>query len=175
MSNHPIFIDNVAFAKKNERLVGSLTLADCPRLAELLQDATKNVQSINNGAGLISYTLQGETNSIGQHYLHLTLNASLTTACQRCLQDMPLELMLSFDYLIDEISDTEVGEGDIDGSDDVDLQEASQTMDIITLIEDEIIMAMPIAPIHAEGCGVIVSQSGEKPNPFAVLKGLIKP
>lgn len=90
MSNHPIFIDNVAFAKKNERLVGSLTLADCPRLAELLQDATKNVQSINNGAGLISYTLQGETNSIGQHYLHLTLNASLTTACQRCLQDMPL-------------------------------------------------------------------------------------
>lgn len=175
MSNHPIFIDNVAFAKKNEHLVGSLTLADCPRLAELLQGASKNVQSENNGAGLISYTLQGETNSIGQHHLHLALKANLTTACQRCLQDMPLELTLNFNYLIGEVSDTNVEEGNIDGSDDVDLQEASQTMDIITLIEDEIIMAMPIAPIHAEDCGAIVSQSGEKPNPFAVLKGLIKP
>ena len=175
MSTHPIFIDNVAFAKKNERLVGSLKLADCPRLFELLADATKNGQSKSSDTGLISYVLQGNTDAVGQHYLHLTLKVKLVTTCQRCLNDMPLELALDFNYLIGEVSDIEVEDGDIDGSDDIDLQQASPNMDILALIEDEIIMAMPIAPIHEEDCGTIVSQSGEKPNPFAVLKGLIKP
>ncbi|HYN54532.1 MAG TPA: DUF177 domain-containing protein [Methylotenera sp.] len=174
MSNHPIFIDNVAFAKKNERLVGSLTLAGCPRLFELLQDATKNAQSKNNDAGSISYTLQGKTDAVGQCYLHLSLTTNLVATCQRCLSDMPLKLALNFNYLIGDISDIDVEAGDIDGSDDIDLQQASPTMDIIALIEDEIIMAMPIAPIHEVDCGAIISQSGEKPNPFAVLKGLIK-
>ncbi len=175
MSNHPIFIDNVAFAKKNEHLAGKLTLADCPRLSELLKDTTKNVQSTNSNVDSISYTLQGKTDAVGQHYLHLTLAAKLTTTCQRCLSEMPLKLTLSFNYLIGEISDIDVEASDIDGSDDIDLQQASQNMDIIALIEDEIIMAMPIAPIHEIDCGAIISQSGEKPNPFAVLKGLIKP
>jgi uncharacterized protein len=48
-------------------------------------------------------------------------------------------------------------------------------MDVVQLIEDEIIMALPIAPTHEQNCGPQVMQSGEKPNPFAVLKGLIKP
>ncbi len=175
MSNHPIFIDNVAFAKKNEHLAGELTLADCPRLSELLKDTTKNVQPKNADADSISYTLQGKTDAVGQHYLHLTLAANLITTCQRCLNDVPLKLALNFNYLIGEMSDIDVGASDIDDRDDIDLQQASQNMDIIALIEDEIIMAMPIAPIHEVDCGAIIGQSGEKPNPFAVLKGLIKP
>ena len=175
MSTHPIFIDNVAFAKKNERLVGSLKLTDCPRLFELLEDATKNEQSKSSDTTLISYVLQGNTDAAGQHHLHLALKVTLVTTCQRCLNDMPLELALNFNYLIGEVSDIELEDGDIDGSDDIDLQQASPNMDIIALIEDEIIMAMPIAPIHEKDCGAIVSQSGEKQNPFAVLKGLIKP
>jgi uncharacterized protein len=47
-------------------------------------------------------------------------------------------------------------------------------MDVIALIEDELIMAMPIAPTHNHDCVKLVTQSGEKPNPFAVLKDLVK-
>jgi uncharacterized protein len=47
-------------------------------------------------------------------------------------------------------------------------------MDLQKLIEDEIIMATPIAPTHEGHCAQGTMQSGEKPNPFAVLKGLIK-
>ena len=175
MSNHPILIDNIAFAKKNERLAGSLSLAECPRLFELLKDSPSNVQPKYSNADLISYTLQGQTDAVGQHYLHLALTTNLATTCQRCLNEMPLKLALNFNYLIAEISDMAVEDGNIHSPDDVDLQQASPVMDIIALIEDEIIMAMPIAPIHEEDCGALVSQSGEKPNPFAVLKGLIKP
>ena len=63
---------------------------------------------------------------------------------------------------------------DVDNSDDYDLQQANKAMDLTALIEDEIIMAMPIAPMHEGACSEATMQSGEKLNPFAVLKGLIK-
>ncbi len=173
MTNQTFFIDNVSFAKKNERLTGELSLTDCPRLNELLVHSAENSHSNNRPAGTISYQLQGKTDAAGQHLLDLSITTNLTTTCQRCLNEMPLKLSLKFNYLIGDVSDVEIEAGDID-SDEVDMQQSSQAMDMIALIEDEIIMAMPIAPIHNEDCGEIITQSGDKPNPFAVLKGLIK-
>jgi uncharacterized protein len=171
MSKPPLFIDNIAFAKKNERLAGELSLEDCARLDELLQSSTDAKVS---RTGLISYVLQGKTDAAGQHILHLSIACKLTTSCQRCLNSMPLSLNLNFNYLIGEVSDTDVDAVDIDNSDDYDLQQANKVMNLIALIEDEIIMAMPIAPMHEEGCAEMITQSGAKPNPFAVLKDLIK-
>lgn len=175
MSTHPLFIDNLAFAKKNERLEGVLSASDCPRLLELLQaDLADGALKSGQDAIAIHYILQGSTEGVGQHYLRLIISAKLVVACQRCLNEMPITLKLTYNYLIGESAADDAEVGDIE-SDDVDLQEASQTMDIVKLIEDEVIMAMPIAPTHDEDCGAGVMQSGEKPNPFAVLKGLIKP
>jgi uncharacterized protein len=171
MSKQTLLIDNIAFAKKNERLAGELSLEDCPRLDELLQSSTDSKVS---HTGLISYVLQGKVDAVGQHILQLSIACKLATSCQRCLNAMPLNLNLNFYYLIGEVSDTDVEAVDVDNSDEYDLQQANKTMDLIALIEDEIIMAMPIAPMHEEGCTEAAMQSGEKPNPFAVLKGLIK-
>ncbi|MEQ1487314.1 MAG: DUF177 domain-containing protein [Methylotenera sp.] len=170
MNTPPLFIDNLAFSKKNERLAGTLSLTDCQRLNELLQSAQNN----SGAADQISYILQGKTDVAGQHLLLLSISANLMTTCQRCLNEMPLNFNLKFKYLIGDVSDTDVEVLDIDNNDDYDLQQASQTMDLIALIEDEIIMAMPIAPAHNNDCGTLATQSGEKPNPFAVLKGFIK-
>ena len=169
-----LLIDNIAFSKKNERIEGELSLQDCPRLEELMQSTNLTNPTKINHTGLISYVLQGKTDAAGQHVLQLTIVSSLTTACQRCLNAMPLHINLNFNYLIGEVSDTDVEAVDVDNSDDYDLQQANREMDLIALIEDEIIMAMPIAPMHEEGCTELKTQSGEKPNPFAVLKGLIK-
>jgi len=171
MSKQILLIDNIAFAKKNEHLAGELSLEDCARLDELLHSSTDSKVS---RAGLISYVLQGKTDALGQYILQLSIACKLTTSCQRCLNAMPLNINLNFSYLIGEVSDIDVEAVDVDNSDDYDLQQANKAMDLITLIEDEIIMAMPIAPMHEEGCTEATMQSGEKPNPFAVLKGLIK-
>jgi hypothetical protein len=62
MNNHSILIDNLVFAKNNEQLTGVLTLADFPRLAELLQ--SEAVHSVASNAEVatssIIYTLQGK-------------------------------------------------------------------------------------------------------------------
>jgi len=185
MSIPPLQIDNIAFAKRGEHLTGDLSLADCSRLVELLASQAPILQggsvdvdtlsSINHTDDNVHYTLDGETNAVGQHFLHLSLASSLTTYCQRCLEPMPVKLSLSFHY---QIIDTNAKHSELDvveDSDDFDMQEANQSMDLVALIEDEIIMATPIAPTHAHDCAVASMQSGEKPNPFAVLKGFIKP
>ncbi len=180
MSTQPLLIDNIAFAKRGERLAGSLSLADCPRLAELLgsqasaSGASASNKSVSQDDSAINFAIDGEVNAAGQHFLHLTLNATLNSCCQRCLEQMPLNLNLSFDYLINEIDADDSDIAYIEEEDDYDLQESSQAMDLLRLIEDEIIMALPIAPTHDRDCAQGTMQSGDKPNPFAVLKGLIK-
>lgn len=175
MTTRTIFIDNLAFAKKNERLAGELLLVDCPRLNDFLHHFSLTSTSNIVPSGSINYELLGETDATGRHFLHLSLSANLITICQRCLNEMPLKLALNFKYLIDEVGDFDLMAPEDDGGDDYDIQQVSPNMDVVALLEDEIIMAMPIAPSHDQFCGDIVSHSGEKPNPFAILKGLIKP
>ena len=179
MSNQSLLIDNIAFAKRKEHLTGILSSADCRRLDELLASHAPDADSASKlreagNVDVINFTLDGEINPIGQHFLHLSINANLTTICQRCLELMPLNLNLKFDYLIGDINATETEAVEIEEIDDYDFQEASQTMNLLELVEDEIIMALPIAPVHEVNCTKLSMQSGEKPNPFAVLKGLIK-
>jgi len=180
MSTQPILIDNVAFAKRGERLAGSLSLADCPRLAELLgsQASDSSASSADKDSSkdnsIIHFTINGETNAAGQYFLHLTLSATLNTYCQRCLEQMPLNLNLSFDYLINEIDAGDSDVAYVEENDDYDIQEPNQALDLRRLVEHEAIMATPIAPAHEGHCAQLAMQSGEKPNPFAVLKGLIK-
>ena len=166
MNTHPLFIDNVAFSQRDELIAGTLTLADCKRLAEMLHAAE------------IRYTLHGE-NNLGRYTLRLQLDAELQVTCQRCLNPMLLNLHREFNYLINDAPLSEYEFSDIEANDDIDLIEPNPAMDLITLIEDELLMAMPIAPTHDANCSAKikegVAQSGETPNPFAVLKGLIKP
>ena len=177
MRTQSLSIDNIAFAKRKEHLAGSLSLADCPRLADLLGTQTSGSSASpvdKDSVNVINFTMNGETNAAGQHFLHLTINATLNTCCQRCLEQMPLNLNLSFDYLISEIDASDSDVAYVEDNDDYDIQEPSQAMDFLRLIEDEVIMATPIAPTHVGHCAQLAMQSGEKPNPFAVLKGLIK-
>ncbi|MBM3350896.1 MAG: hypothetical protein FJY53_03795 [Betaproteobacteria bacterium] len=166
MNTQSLLIDNVLFAKRGEHLSGELSVEQCARLVGLLPLA-----SMEKGMGSIHYTLDGNEDAAGCLFLHLTVEVNLMVTCQRCLNPMPLSLDLQFNYLV---SDQDVDNEDWDDNDECDVQEPSSVMDLIALIEDELIIALPIAPMHESACGSGVTQSGERPNPFAVLKGVIK-
>ena len=178
MTTPNILIDNLAFAARGERLQAALPLTDFPRLCELLiaqqSKPADGAKPITAPVGEIEFTLTGEKNVLGQSFLHLSLEAKLTTSCQRCLSEMPLTLALDFHYLVTNVDDDALEELEAEIGDEFDIQEVSQAMDVKLLIEDEVILALPIAPAHESDCAPVTMQSGEKPNPFAVLKGLIK-
>ena len=160
MTQKSLIINNLEFAKNQLKLSDYLVIAELPRLAEIL--ANKDESSVQ-------FELLGTGKQFRQPSLHLTIKASLVVTCQRCLDEMTVNLNLSFDYLI---SNTEISEAEDD--DEIDWLEASHEMDVSELIEDELLLALPIAPTHAYDCSKLSTQSGDKPNPFAALKDLIK-
>jgi uncharacterized protein len=160
MMQKSLIINNLEFAKSQLKLDDNLVTAELVRLAEMLANKDKT---------RIKFQLMGASKRFSQPSLHLSVQANLVMTCQRCLDEMTVNLDLNFDYLI---SSAEINEAE--DNDEIDWLEASHEMNVAELIEDELLLAMPIAPTHAHDCSKLSRQSGEKPNPFAALKDLIK-
>ncbi len=160
MTQKSLIINNLEFALNQLELSESLMIAQLPRLAEILTNQEKTQ---------VQFQLLGTGKQFRQPSLHLNIKANLAVTCQRCLDEMLVNLNLNFDYLI---SSTEISEAE--ENDEIDWLEANHEMDVCELIEDELLLALPIAPTHTHDCSKLSTQSGDKPNPFAALKGLIK-
>ena len=159
-----LLINNLEFAQKQQEIADYFAPESLNRLAETLALTGENAH-----LAAIHFTLTGDFKRFRQPSLHLRINSELPVICQRCLDEMLVKLDLKFDYLL---SDSSVNA--VDESDELDWLEINSEMDVRELIEDELLLAMPIAPVHATSCTELSMQSGEKPNPFAVLKGKIK-
>ena len=160
-------INNLEFAVSEQIIADNVDIVDMQRLSNMLI-----LQPTPQHAAKIQYTLAGSAKKYSLPSLHLTIDAKLPVACQRCLNEMSVQLNLKFDYLV-----TQAEPADYDGNDDLDWLEASQSMLVWELIEDELLIAFPIAPVHptehSSTCVQHSMQSGEKPNPFSVLKSLV--
>lgn len=158
----PILINNLEVAKSQRKLSGEMAANDCERLADLINQEGSNTQKIQ-------YTLIGSMTKFYLPSLHLAIESTLSVTCQRCLESMPLALTLAHDYVVNESEPVEIEAGD-----DFDWVETSREMDLSALVEDELLMAIPLAPTHSHACKPAKQESGEKHNPFAALKVLVK-
>jgi uncharacterized protein len=115
-----------------------------------------------------------------QHWLHLQLRAQLPMTCQRCLGQvmMPVEFDNSYRLVADEAT----AEAE-DEQCDEDLLVLSKQFDLRALLEDELLLELPLMPKH-EVCPTDVKLAStdddfkaaltQKPNAFAVLGSLKK-
>lgn len=127
----------------------------------------------------------GEQRAAGgaaQPWLHLTAETSLTVTCQRCLE--PVALALSVDRWFRFVADEATAELEDEEAEE-DVLVLDPAFDLAGLVEDELLMELPLVPSHAV-CPTAVTlehvdpdfeQAQEaKPNPFGVLAGMkIKP
>ena len=165
-------IDNTEFAQKQQNIKDSFDVLTFKRLAELLCLPSEIVEE-SAKQSMVNFEIIGDYKRFRQPSLHLHIETKLPITCQRCLELMQVEIDLQFDYLISDSSTDELNHND-DQNDDLDWVQANTEMNFHELIEDELLLAMPISPMHASECTKTSMQSGEKPNPFAVLKGFIK-
>ena len=162
-------INNLEFAQKQLEVTDSFAPISLNRLAETLALQDKNVH-----LATIHFTLTGDYKRFRQPSLHLHIKSQLPVICQRCLDEMLINLDLNFDYLLSDSTINEIEANEVEGGDEIDWLEINSEMNVHELIEDELLLAMPIAPAHDGPCSSLSMQSGEKPNPFAVLKGKFK-
>jgi uncharacterized protein len=153
-------INNLEFAKNQLTLDGDIELVTLTRLSEMLTNASQSQ---------LRFKLIGTGKQFSQPGLNLVIKANLQMLCQRCLDEMTIDLNLRYNYLISNVALAEA-----EDADELDWLEAAVDMNVQELIEDELLLALPIAPTHAHDCSKLIKQSGDKPNPFAVLKTLKK-
>jgi uncharacterized protein len=164
------WIDAREFARLGQVQQGGLPLAGFSRLAALLCDT----------GGEVDYRLQGSVDTHGNMGLELTLRARVGVICQRCLgaMELPLEVHNRF-RLIDREPEWSAETAEIDAGEDDEIV-ASATLDVAALIEDELLLALPLAPRH-EHCNVAGGKSenagsnGGRETPFGVLARLKGP
>ena len=130
-------------------------------------------------ARAVHWRARGELRHPARHqpevWVHLDADTLMPLVCQRCLQpvDVPLQVQRSFRFVADEA--TAAAEDD---DSEEDLLALSHSFDLLELVEDELLMELPVAPMH-DVCPQAVKMSAtdadfeaaavEKENPFAVL------
>ena len=171
----PARLDVRAYAKAGGHLEGEAPLSAFPRLAA---DAAPH----DGTEPMVRWQADGELvtpmGGAGQAWLHLRAAARLPMICQRCLG--PALIDVEADRRFRFVADEATAELEDDEAEE-DVLALSRDFDLLELIEDELLMALPVVPRHEE-CPVPVKlQAGEadlqeagdaKPNPFAALQAL---
>ena len=155
-----IVIDSLAFAREGGLLQGELPVASLTRVLDVLVDST----------GCLSYRVQGQMGPRNRPQLMLQLDGVLSVCCQRCLEgiDYPVRIRSLLELVKDE---EELTQEEIE-DDSRDFLPAQAEVDVLALIEDEIILALPSAPRH-ESCVLPgVGREDAPASPFSVLQGL---
>lgn len=155
-------INCLEFAEKSLVIHGRISVSTLPRLDGVLS-AKK---------GEVAYRLLGRINARGEPELELQVQGELSLACQRCLGPLPyaLDAVTRFVLVSDEAQLPAPEEED----DSAEYLVADPHLDVAMLVEDEVLLNLPLAPVHAEEhCGGAQDALREqKESPFKVLQGL---
>ncbi len=144
-------------------LEGTLSTAELPRLSEvILNDAP------------VRFSLVFGKDEGGRAIVKGTLETTVEMICQRCLKPVSIELRPSIGLGV-VMSEAEARQL----PDQLEpLVLGDEPVRVADLIEDEILLALPVVPRHAHQC---VAEHREHEgmektdNPFAALRGMVKP
>ena len=163
----PKNINLVQLATQNKLIQGRLPLVQCERLLPSLRENT----------GYVDFSLQFMQDESQRTVVRATMSAELGLECRRCLKPMTYPMRVSVDLAVvaDDKAATELPE----------CYEPLLVMDgevaLELLIEDELLLNLPVMPGHSEGeCPVAIPSSwvdnelDEHKTPFTVLKKLLR-
>lgn len=157
-------IDAFEFCRLNERAEGEFPVGELTRLSGETADHV----------GVLKWVLVGGTGESGHPELTLAVSGPVNLICQRCLGAMSFDVSSRSTLVLarDEGAADAIEESLDDES--VDVIAGSTTFDVVGLVEDEAMLALPVAPKH-DACPAAATTGAatvEKVSPFSVLKNL---
>jgi len=158
-----IIPDPFRFAAEARTLEGVGAVADMLRLSDALASSV----------GQVTWRVEGsmvEGVEAPEPRLRLTVEGELQLCCQRCLGGMAWPVQV--DSVLQPVrSGQPIPEDELE-DDEVDAIELDGELDVLALVEDEILLALPIAPRH-QVCDAPQPEGGtSKESPFAALASL---
>lgn len=155
-------IDGFEFAREGRRLEGEMAVSALQRLHDVVVDTS----------GAVRYRIEGSIDTQRRPVLDVTVEATLPLTCQRCLERMDYELKRRSRFLLVEGGEElpDVAEEDPE----TETMPVDALTDVADLVEQEVLLGLPIAPMHDEAAcdAVRALPKDESPSPFAVLEQL---
>ena len=170
----PRRLDVRAFAQASARLSGQVPLASFERLRDQLAAVPVDA--------LVQWQLEGLEQALRggatQTWLQLRAKATLPLSCQRCLEPLSQEVVVDRRYLF--VRD-EAEAARVDGEIEDDVLVLAPELDLMTLLEDELLLDLPLVPRHEHcawpGAGRAADPAGptaatDAVRPFQALEAL---
>jgi uncharacterized protein len=159
-----VVINSIEFARNGESLNGSIAAANLSRLQDFLFSSSD----------MLEYTLTGKRGENDKLFLVCAVKGMLQLKCQRCLG--ALAFPVDFDSELELIDDEQVLPA-LENEDELtDAIKVDPNMDVLALVEDEVLLGLPMAPMHASGVcktgGNFGQVKTDKQNVFSALAAL---
>jgi uncharacterized protein len=160
MSHQPV-IDGLEFARTGSKLRGTWPVAGFPRLRDALHTDEGTLQS----------ELRGVPEESGRPALRLEVDGTLQLVCQRCLGalEYPLHIEVSLQLAATQ-AEIDADPLEAEGPERI---VANRRMPVRDLIEDELLLAIPLAPRHERCAGGAALGPQAEQSPFAGLRGMV--
>lgn len=136
----PKTINGFGFARDAGHLELSFAVNEFGRLADLLVTA----EGCNSGQ--VQAKIAGVRDGNMRSFLDLSIRARLDLQCQRCLRAVPIEL--DFRKRLELVrSESDISDDELE-DEQVDAVVACREMSVMDLVEDEILLALPMVARH---------------------------
>jgi uncharacterized protein len=154
-------IDGFQFARTGQELRGKCPVAAFRRLQDVL----------NSNAGEFDYEIVGTKDDMGRPALQVKVSGPLQLTCQRCLKALPYALGVDATLVLARTeAEIEVQPVEPEGADRI---LGSREMAVGTLLEDEVLLAVPFAPRHEQCAAAGAGKGAAHGSPFAELRGML--
>lgn len=154
-------ISALDFARKSLQIHGTIAHLGSDRLADVLSGEGAEVR----------YQLRGGLDARGRPVLDLHVVGSLNLTCQRCLGAMAWVLDAATRFVLVK-GESELPEPEDEG-DSEEYLVADDKLDVLALVEDEVLLSIPLAPMHADAaCAGDIATHEKDESPFKALQGL---
>lgn len=166
-----IAINLLEFVRSGQSRADTLSLAEMQRLGAVQQEGALQWQI--NGLG------DPQADRRNKLFFDLSISGAVAVTCQRCLEPVKLKVALQRRFLVAK-TEQEADAVPLD-DDSIEVVVGSEDFDVAALVEDEVILSLPLVPMHqscrhpaGQVAGPILEEGAvaEKVSPFAVLDQL---
>lgn len=164
-------IDSLKFAAGGDCVSGRLAVSSLSRLTDVLVDTAGFLECRLSG-------FSGEDALNGKLGLQLQVTGRLVLCCQRCLGRLLFECVIDSRLLL--LPPGEAWPEEELEADGYDAIPADRELAVMALIEEEVLLALPLVPRHADcqmpAASMVMAPVEEESaaSPFAALAGLKK-
>ncbi len=104
------------------------------------------------GESRVAWRIEGTTDELGRPAIAIALAGAVPVTCQRCLSDFPLPVE---HRTLTVLARSEKDADELDASCDHEVVIADHPLDAAGLVEEELLLTLPYAPMHDTECAKI--------------------